>query len=79
VAVARSAERAIAALGEGVDLLCDIGEQAHVFGNRLEQLRRRRSQEDLKLQPPFAVASYPNRRSCESNLARALTRVSVEG
>ena len=37
--------------GRGADALCDVGQQAHVFRNRLEQLRRRRGLEDLKLQP----------------------------
>src|ERR1700722_14600240 len=47
VAVAGESERGT---GRGTDALRYVGEEAHVFRNRLEQLRRRRGQEYLKLQ-----------------------------
>ena len=42
--------------GRGRDTLRDVGQQAHVFGDRLEQLRRGRGLEDLELQPLHLVS-----------------------
>ena len=41
--------------GRRADAFCDVGQQAHVLRNRLEQLRRRRGLEDLELQPLHLV------------------------